>query len=180
MPCPLTRAAFGRKRAAGWHGCSAGSNATRSAQKASAAKTACVTTCVTAAASSPRCPGFRVFRLNGASAAEPRETVLFGQELFERAQATGGLSDAAYVEALEQVMDVCREITGSRSLNLLGACAGGLTNAALQGHLQAKRQLRKVSSATYLVSLLDSQVESPAMLFADEQTLVGHLGRHTG
>ena len=74
MPCPLTRAAFGRKRAAGWHGCSAGSNATRSAQKASAAKTGCVTTCVTAAASSPRCPGFRVFRLNGASAAEPRET----------------------------------------------------------------------------------------------------------
>ncbi|MCZ4141404.1 hypothetical protein BZG17_26645, partial [Escherichia coli] len=27
------------------------------------------------------------------------------------------------------------------------------------------------SSVTYLVSLLDSQMESPAMLFADEQTL---------
>ena len=80
-----------------------------------------------------------------------------------------GLS--TYVEALEQAMDVCREITGSRSVNLLGACAGGLTNAALQGHLQAKRQLRKVSSATYLVSLLDSQVDSTPMLFADEKTL---------
>lgn len=33
------------------------------------------------------------------NAAEPRETVLFGQDLFERAQATGGLDDAAYVEA---------------------------------------------------------------------------------
>ena len=33
------------------------------------------------------------------NAAEPRETVLFGQELFERAEATGGLDDAAYVEA---------------------------------------------------------------------------------
>jgi amidase len=33
------------------------------------------------------------------NAAEPRETVLFGQELFERAEATGGLEDAAYVEA---------------------------------------------------------------------------------
>lgn len=33
------------------------------------------------------------------NAAEPRETVLFGQELFERAEATGGLSDPAYVEA---------------------------------------------------------------------------------
>jgi len=33
------------------------------------------------------------------NAAEPRETVLFGQELFERAEATGGLTDPAYVEA---------------------------------------------------------------------------------
>ncbi|MBU3969677.1 MAG: amidase, partial [Alphaproteobacteria bacterium] len=33
------------------------------------------------------------------NAAEPRETVLFGQELFERAEATGGLDDPAYVEA---------------------------------------------------------------------------------
>ncbi len=33
------------------------------------------------------------------NAAEPRETVLFGQELFEQAEATGGLDDPAYVEA---------------------------------------------------------------------------------
>lgn len=33
------------------------------------------------------------------NAAEPREMVLFGQDLFERAQATGGLTDPAYVEA---------------------------------------------------------------------------------
>jgi amidase len=33
------------------------------------------------------------------NAAEPRETVLFGQDLFERAEATGGLNDPAYVEA---------------------------------------------------------------------------------
>ena len=80
-----------------------------------------------------------------------------------------GLS--TYVEALEQALDVCLAITASRSANLLGACAGGLTSAALQGHLQAKRQLRKISSATYLVSLLDSQVDSTPMLFADEKTL---------
>ncbi|MFZ3206803.1 MAG: class II poly(R)-hydroxyalkanoic acid synthase [Pseudomonas sp.] len=80
-----------------------------------------------------------------------------------------GLS--SYVQALEEAMDVCRAITGSKEVNLMGACSGGLTIAALQGHLQAKRQLRKVASATYLVSLLDSQVESPAALFVDEQTL---------
>ena len=80
-----------------------------------------------------------------------------------------GLS--SYVEAVEEAMNVCRAITGSREVNLMGACAGGLTIAALQGHLQAKRQLRRISSATYLVSLLDSQLDSPATLFADEQTL---------
>ncbi|MEB0076944.1 class II poly(R)-hydroxyalkanoic acid synthase [Pseudomonas sp. CCI3.2] len=80
-----------------------------------------------------------------------------------------GLS--SYVEALEEAMNVVRAITASREINLVGACAGGLTMAALQGHLQAKRQLRRISSATYMVSLLDSQIESPATLFIDEQTL---------
>ena len=80
-----------------------------------------------------------------------------------------GLS--TYVAALEEALNVCRAITGAREVNLMGACAGGLTIAALQGHLQAKRQLRRVSSASYLVSLLDSQIDSPATLFADEQTL---------
>ncbi|MBD9482844.1 class II poly(R)-hydroxyalkanoic acid synthase [Pseudomonas sp. PDM14] len=80
-----------------------------------------------------------------------------------------GLS--TYVQAVEEAVDICRAITGSKDVNLIGACAGGLTIAALQGHLQAKRQLRKISSATYMVSLMDSQVDSPAMLFADEQTL---------
>ncbi|OWJ95683.1 class II poly(R)-hydroxyalkanoic acid synthase [Pseudomonas sp. A46] len=80
-----------------------------------------------------------------------------------------GLS--TYVQALEDALDACRAISGSKDVNLVGACAGGLTIAALQGHLQARRQLRKVNSATYLVSLLDSQVDSPAVLFADEQTL---------
>lgn len=33
------------------------------------------------------------------NAAEPRETILFGQDLFERAQATAGLDDPEYIEA---------------------------------------------------------------------------------
>jgi polyhydroxyalkanoate synthase len=80
-----------------------------------------------------------------------------------------GLS--SYVQALEEALNACRSISGSRDLNLMGACAGGLTMAALQGHLQAKHQLRRVRSATYLVSLLDSKFDSPASLFADEQTI---------
>ncbi|WP_419737079.1 class II poly(R)-hydroxyalkanoic acid synthase [Pseudomonas sp. COR18] len=80
-----------------------------------------------------------------------------------------GLS--SYVEAVEQAMNVCRSVTASREVNLVGACAGGLTIAALQGYLLSKRQLRRVASATYLVSLLDSRLDSPATLFVDEQTL---------
>jgi polyhydroxyalkanoate synthase len=86
-----------------------------------------------------------------------------------KAHRDWGLS--SYVRAAEEAIDACRAITASKDVNLLGACAGGLTMAVLQGHLQAKRQLRKVASATYMVSLLDSQVESPAALFVDEQTL---------
>ncbi|MDU9021505.1 class II poly(R)-hydroxyalkanoic acid synthase [Pseudomonas corrugata] len=80
-----------------------------------------------------------------------------------------GLS--SYVEATEEAMNVCRAITGAREVNLMGACAGGTTIAALQGHLQAKRQLRRVASATYLVSLLDCEIASAATLFLDEQAL---------
>ncbi|NUT85805.1 class II poly(R)-hydroxyalkanoic acid synthase [Pseudomonas corrugata] len=80
-----------------------------------------------------------------------------------------GLS--SYVEATEAAMNVCRAITGAREVNLMGACAGGMTIAALQGHLQAKRQLRRVASATYLVSLLDCEIDSAATLFLDEQAL---------
>lgn len=80
-----------------------------------------------------------------------------------------GLS--TYVQAIEEASDACRAITGSKEVNLVGACAGGLTVAALQGHLQAKRQLRKIASCTYLVSLLDAQMDSPASLLVDEQTL---------
>src|SRR3990167_3861230 len=79
-----------------------------------------------------------------------------------KAHREWGLS--SYVQAVEEAIDVCRAITASKDVNLLGACAGGLTIAAGAGHLQAKRQLRKVASATYLVSLLDSQLDSPAAL----------------
>ncbi|VVN92671.1 class II poly(R)-hydroxyalkanoic acid synthase [Pseudomonas fluorescens] len=80
-----------------------------------------------------------------------------------------GLSN--YVQAIEKALDVTRAVSGCKEVHLMGACAGGLSIAALQGYLQAKRQLHKVASATYLVSLLDSQIDSSAMLFVNEQTL---------
>ncbi|HLD67192.1 MAG TPA: class II poly(R)-hydroxyalkanoic acid synthase [Pseudomonas sp.] len=78
---------------------------------------------------------------------------------------------STYVQALEEALDVCLAITGSKDANLIGVCSGGLTIAALQGYLQAKRQLRKIASASYFVSLLDSRIDIPIALFAGEKTL---------
>lgn len=87
----------------------------------------------------------------------------------DRSHREWGLS--SYVNALDEALTACRTITRSEQVNLVGACAGGLTIAALQGYLQACGQLDQVASATYLVSLLDSQLDSTPMLFVDEEDL---------
>lgn len=87
----------------------------------------------------------------------------------DRAQREWGLS--SYVQALREALAACRSICASERVNLLGACAGGLTVAALQGYLQATGQLDKVASATYLVSLLDSQLDATPLLFIHEEDL---------
>lgn len=78
---------------------------------------------------------------------------------------------STYIQALEEALDACLAISGSKDVNLAGSCSGGMAIAVLQGYLQAKRQMHKVASASYFVSLLDSQIETPVALFADEKTL---------
>lgn len=80
-----------------------------------------------------------------------------------------GLS--SYAEAVQQAMQVIQQICGNKDIHLLGACAGGMNIALLQGHLAAKRKLKQVASATYLVSLLDCQIDSQMTLFANEETI---------
>lgn len=87
----------------------------------------------------------------------------------DRAHREWGLS--SYVQALLDAITACRAISGSEQVNLLGACAGGLTIAALQGYMQAAGLLDQVASATYLVSLLDSELEATPLLFIDEEAL---------
>jgi polyhydroxyalkanoate synthase subunit PhaC len=62
---------------------------------------------------------------------------------------------AAVLEALEATLD----ITGQDDLNLVGVCAGGITSAALLGHLAATGDTR-VHAATFLVTVLDWDVPS--------------------
>src|SRR5690606_34453033 len=66
---------------------------------------------------------------------------------------------ATYVTALSEAMDATLAITGSADLNLCGTCAGGITAAALAGHLGAAGDER-VHSLTFLVTVLDWSVPS--------------------
>jgi polyhydroxyalkanoate synthase subunit PhaC len=59
-----------------------------------------------------------------------------------------------YVRALEEVVDVIRNITGSDDVNVWGACSGGITMSAFLANLAARNEA-KVHSATVAVCLLD-------------------------
>ena len=59
-----------------------------------------------------------------------------------------------YVAALEDAVDVIREITGSEDVNIWGSCSGGITMSAFLANLAARGE-RKVHSATVAVCVLD-------------------------
>ncbi|MGZ6388042.1 MAG: alpha/beta fold hydrolase [Ktedonobacterales bacterium] len=75
-----------------------------------------------------------------------------------------------YMRAILEAVDVARDITGQESINISGACAGGMTLAVTLGHLAAKGDTR-LNAATFMVTVLDSSVESTMGLFASEETI---------
>jgi polyhydroxyalkanoate synthase len=81
-----------------------------------------------------------------------------------------------YLAALLGATDVVRQISGSDRLNVLGACAGGITTAVLLGHLAARGDDR-VPAATFPVTVLDTSVESAVGLFASEKTVASAIAR---
>jgi polyhydroxyalkanoate synthase len=62
-----------------------------------------------------------------------------------------------YVGALEEAVDVMREITGSEDVNIWGSCSGGITTSAFLANLAARGET-KVHSATVAVCVLDMAV----------------------
>jgi polyhydroxyalkanoate synthase len=70
-----------------------------------------------------------------------------------KAQREWGLS--TYIDALKEAVDVVTAITGSKDVNMLGACSGGITCTALLGHYAALGE-NKVNALTLLVSVLDT------------------------
>ncbi|QBF24794.1 class II poly(R)-hydroxyalkanoic acid synthase [Pseudomonas tructae] len=85
-----------------------------------------------------------------------------------KSQREWGLS--TYIDALKEAVEVVLAITGSKDLNMLGACSGGITCTALVGHYAALGE-KKVNALTLLVSVLDTTLDTQVALFVDEQTL---------
>jgi polyhydroxyalkanoate synthase len=79
-----------------------------------------------------------------------------------------GLSQ--FVLALKEAIAAIKEITGSKDLNIQGACSGAMTVTALLGHLTAKKD-RSVKSFTHMVAVLDQATDSQLNLFASPATV---------
>jgi polyhydroxyalkanoate synthase len=78
-----------------------------------------------------------------------------------------------YVGALEEAVDVMRDITGSADVNIWGSCSGGITTSALLGNLAARGQA-KVCSATIAVCVLDMSMtqNTTAGIFVTPESIV--------
>jgi polyhydroxyalkanoate synthase len=81
-----------------------------------------------------------------------------------------------YVGALCEAVDAVCAITGSSRLNVLGACAGGITTAVLLGHLAARGDDR-VAAATFPVTVLDTSATSPFSVHVTDRTIASALAR---
>ena len=80
-----------------------------------------------------------------------------------------GMDD--YVRAQLRALDVIQDVTRAERVNLLGACAGGLTVALMLGHLAAIDALERIGTATYAISMVDGSLPNPMAAIATERTL---------
>jgi polyhydroxyalkanoate synthase len=90
------------------------------------------------------------------------------------AQRDWGLG--AYLTALVEASDALREITGSDKINVMGACAGGITTAVLLAYLAARGDDR-FGSATFPVTMIDMGDPGMIGIFTSEATIASSLRR---
>jgi polyhydroxyalkanoate synthase len=68
-------------------------------------------------------------------------------------------------------IDTVRELLGVDSLNVIGYCVAGTTLAATLGYLEAKKQAKKVKSATFLTAQVDFTRAGDLKLFTGDETM---------
>jgi polyhydroxyalkanoate synthase len=81
-----------------------------------------------------------------------------------------------YAQACLSAVEAATEITGSDDCNLFGACAGGITMALLLGHLAAQRS-SLVNSATFAVTIMDTETPSMVGMFASPASIASSIER---
>jgi len=81
-----------------------------------------------------------------------------------------------YVDALYTAVETARRIARADSVNVTGACAGGITATALLGHLAARR-VDLIQSVTLLVTVLDMAEASAMTLFLSEPAAAAAIRR---
>jgi polyhydroxyalkanoate synthase subunit PhaC len=77
---------------------------------------------------------------------------------------------AAYDRGILEAIDAVIAITENPDVNIVGSCLGGMTLASLLGHLAALGD-RRIDAVTFLVTVLDTSVESTMGLVATKETV---------
>jgi polyhydroxyalkanoate synthase len=90
------------------------------------------------------------------------------------AQRDWGLG--TYVSALVEASDAVREISGSEKMNIMGACAGGITTAVFLAHLAARGDDR-ANSASFPVTMIDMGDPGMIGIFTSEASIASSLRR---
>ena len=66
-------------------------------------------------------------------------------------------------------LDAMEKATGEKDANVIGYCLGGTLLAATLGHLAAKKQQKRIASATFFTSLIDFTAAGELEVFIDEE-----------
>ena len=76
-----------------------------------------------------------------------------------------------YVLGQIEVIDTISEVLGTPSVHAIGYCVAGTTLAATLGYLEAKKQAKKVKSATFLTAQVDFSRAGDLKLFTGDETM---------
>jgi len=75
-----------------------------------------------------------------------------------------------YCQAILDALAAARDITGSESAHLLGACSGGILSSLALAHLAQTGQQHRIAGFTLLVTLLDQAPAGAVGALVDETT----------
>ncbi|MEM6620347.1 MAG: alpha/beta fold hydrolase [Pseudomonadota bacterium] len=67
---------------------------------------------------------------------------------------------ATYVEAMDEAIEATLEITGSKSVNIMGSCSGGITLSTYAGWLAARGEAKKIHQVILAVCVLDTMAST--------------------